>query len=704
MKRKKYVLAGLFLLVLLWAGTIQADASEEHDVIKVGYPIQEGLTGKDEEGEYIGYTYEYLMTISQYTGYRYEFVEVPGDEDTQLETLLMMLENGDIDLLGAMGYSDSLTDKYDYVMNHYGNYEKGLYVLDENVALNSTSIYSMGKIRVAVFGSKESSSFRTLERYVAGIGLELEAIMADSLEEQVKALESGAADALLANNLGIPEGIELRCVCHFDAQPFYFAVTKGNAELLNEINEAIAAINTANPYYMTTLMQKYFYNTSQKTVLTEEEKSYLEDLDTLDVLILGCEAPIVYTDLDNQPSGIAVSILQYMTSQVGIKLNITSADDFDEYQKELEKGSPDLIICNTEEDWVTETGYYLISMPYLTVPVSLVIHAQTDPSELKDAQRAEAYDLYTKDAEFYGTVEDCLKAIEKGEADYTYVNSYSVEYYMNRLTFENIYSFQQDVQNTQSYSVGIQSDLGKTMLSIINKCIHNVPQEELFRTYLYENNLKSTEITWKEFVSHNKEMVILIVVITVAVVLLTGILWKYSIEKKNKEQILEQSKRDGLTGVYTGAAFRKAVDEKIKNESGRVKNLFIMVDIDKFKDVNDSYGHYFGDQVLRGFAKASQEVFCDGEILGRVGGDEFVIFSNLQEPMKKLDEKCKLLKEKLRKLPATEGKMIITVSMGGVISDQCDDYERLFRKADEVMYQVKHRGRDGVEIRDESGD
>lgn len=73
-------------------------------MIRVGYPIQLGMTEVDEQGNYSGYTYEYLEEIAQYTGWDYEFVQVEGDLNESLVTLMDMLEKGDIDLMGGMLY------------------------------------------------------------------------------------------------------------------------------------------------------------------------------------------------------------------------------------------------------------------------------------------------------------------------------------------------------------------------------------------------------------------------------------------------------------------------------------------------------------------------------------------------------------------------------------------------------------------------
>lgn len=95
-------------------------ADKNRPVIRVAYPIQPGLTERDEDGHYSGYTYEYLMEIAQYAGWHYEFVSVDGDINEQLSTLMGMLQNGEVDLMGGMVYNDALGEIYDYPSINYG--------------------------------------------------------------------------------------------------------------------------------------------------------------------------------------------------------------------------------------------------------------------------------------------------------------------------------------------------------------------------------------------------------------------------------------------------------------------------------------------------------------------------------------------------------------------------------------------------------
>ena len=102
------------MTILTLLPTHQMNATGKTETIKVGFPIQTGLTEIDDDGSYTGYTVSYLEELSKYTDWKYEFVQVDGDIDTQLTTLLGMLQNGEIDMMGAMNYNESLKKMFLY--------------------------------------------------------------------------------------------------------------------------------------------------------------------------------------------------------------------------------------------------------------------------------------------------------------------------------------------------------------------------------------------------------------------------------------------------------------------------------------------------------------------------------------------------------------------------------------------------------------
>lgn len=685
----------LFFIFITLMYTSSVYAGESKNTIKVGYPIQAGLTDKDNNGNYKGYTYDYLQMVAQYTGFDYEFVEVPGDTNTQLLTLFDMLEKGEIDVMGAMKYSDSLAQRYDYVINNYGTYELGLYVLDENIEFNSTNIYSNESLRVAIYGNNNTPSTIKLEDYMSKLGVNLEKVFVDSFNEQIEAMKNGTADVLLANSVNSSENSFLRCVCRFDAQPIYFTVTKGNNWLKSKMNEAIATINTTDPYYMTELMQKYFYNTAQIMPLTEIEKEYIKSTETMNVVLPGGFAPLAYNNGSGEASGIIVNILNHIISETGLSMKITVVDDIKKYQEIISSGDADLVVfCDEYSKDNNKSENYKASMPFLSIPVLYVVNNEAEISN--DAKYSEPFKYINQNNKNIYSVENYLKAINKNKTNFAYINSYSVEYYKNKLGLDNIYTYLQDEATSNTYTIGINKKLNTSILTIINKSIHNIDDKVIFQSYL--ENIKDNNVTFSEFIHDNKKEVTFYSILFILFIVIIALIWKYLMEKKTKEEIVEQSKIDGMTGLYISSAFRETIDKVLNDNNDILTITFLVIDVDNFKSVNDTFGHYYGDKILKGFAKSLKQVFDEEYIIGRIGGDEFAVFSIQQITIDTLNIKCVELNEQLKNMNETDNNIQISASIGGVLTKGNSSYEFLFRQADEVMYSVKQEGRNGYKI------
>ena len=123
------------------------------------------------------------------------------------------------------------------------------------------------------------------------------------------------------------------------------------------------------------------------------------------------------------------------------------------------------------------------------------------------------------------------------------------------------------------------------------------------------------------------------------------------LQKKENEKLLYQAQTDVLTGLYNKATTQLMISDYLKYSSLQNKNqaLFI-IDIDGFKEINDYFGHLFGDAVLADLARCIKKSFRKSDIVGRIGGDEFIVlFKNItgKGPIqKKAAELVRLLQRK----------------------------------------------------------
>ena len=159
--------------------------------------------------------------------------------------------------------------------------------------------------------------------------------------------------------------------------------------------------------------------------------------------------------------------------------------------------------------------------------------------------------------------------------------------------------------------------------------------------------------------------------------------------RQHQEQLSYEATHDELTGLYNRKMFE---DKKEAFESEQTAML--IMDVDHFKEVNDTYGHEIGDKVLKKVADSLAGSFRLEDYVCRIGGDEFAVIMREMDPS---------LKEVVRsKISSVQEKMAVsddlpraTLSIGVAFSEDIGPEENLFKKADKALYSIKEHGRDG---------
>ncbi len=152
---------------------------------------------------------------------------------------------------------------------------------------------------------------------------------------------------------------------------------------------------------------------------------------------------------------------------------------------------------------------------------------------------------------------------------------------------------------------------------------------------------------------------------------------------------------DYLTQVYNKKYYDEILETEIYSAKRYQYNLsLLMIDIDLFKDVNDTYGHLVGDKVLKTFANVLRENTRKSDIVSRIGGEEFTIIVSNDSTESVYGFANKIRKAIENNSFETVGK--ITVSIGMSSLQKGDTSQTLFKRVDEAMYKAKHNGRNCV--------
>lgn len=159
-----------------------------------------------------------------------------------------------------------------------------------------------------------------------------------------------------------------------------------------------------------------------------------------------------------------------------------------------------------------------------------------------------------------------------------------------------------------------------------------------------------------------------------------------------RKQIEKARDVDPLTGCFTKDAFVSNVKRSLSFQSKQ--GVLIFFDLDHFKEINDTYGHTFGDMVLRTVGEAIFQNFRSTDLAGRFGGDEFLIWLPGEWNRTALEGRLNMLMEQLRVVVTPDSKLKIEISIGVAMYPQNGDtYEALFKSADEALYRAKDLGR-----------
>lgn len=179
-----------------------------------------------------------------------------------------------------------------------------------------------------------------------------------------------------------------------------------------------------------------------------------------------------------------------------------------------------------------------------------------------------------------------------------------------------------------------------------------------------------------------------------------GVLEDIDSQMKREEKLRYQSERDTLTNLYNKGATELRVKESLDGQNEESINALFIIDIDKFKEVNDKYGHMFGDYVLMESAARISRLFHGQDVIGRIGGDEFIVYMSklpsAETAYKRAGKICASFRQ-----PFVKNNICTQVSSSIGIAFcpiNGSTFEELYQKADIALYEAKKNGKNRYEM------
>jgi len=193
-----------------------------------------------------------------------------------------------------------------------------------------------------------------------------------------------------------------------------------------------------------------------------------------------------------------------------------------------------------------------------------------------------------------------------------------------------------------------------------------------------------------DFIEHYE--IIFMAVFVILVILL--VLYIVHENYRGNQELMKYAQTDALTGLYNKETTKLRTDEILSTDKDMI-HAFLILDMDCFKQINDGYGHAVGDIVLQKFGQLLRDIFREDDIVGRIGGDEFVV---VMKNIKMKEMAIAKAEELLTKTQQYEIKELngsaISISIGIAMAPEDGDcYMDLYKRADQALYQAKRSGK-----------
>lgn len=279
-------------------------------------------------------------------------------------------------------------------------------------------------------------------------------------------------------------------------------------------------------------------------------------------------------------------------------------------------------------------------------------------------------------------IEADFKTINEEGSISVFCDPYVAEYYLGLNQYENIeVKTVTDVLSEMSFGVGSHIDVD--LIGMINRAILYLDAYEVDEIIFKHTSVQPEYTFWDMLQLHAYKINTFLLCCAALIV--------FSMFKTS-QKFRDLSRRDSLTKLFNAGYFHEYAEQHVPKLA---TGTLFLIDIDYFKEVNDTYGHHSGDDVIKEVAHNLRKFAPEGSLQARLGGDEFAVFVEGPVEKEKLEESCQLF---LSSMVDNETKIPVTLSIGAFSFQSPLEYKTLYKKADKSLYKVKEKGRNGFLI------
>jgi len=491
----------------------------------------------------------------------------------------------------------------------------------------------------------------------------------------------------------------------------HFAVLKTNPILFSVLDKALASVTLSE---MELLKKKWFSRSGRQigqedVGLTPEERNWLKAKKQIRVCIPPGQMPFSAIQ-GNQVIGMTSDFLEIFEEKLKITFQITPALSFEDAVSQVEKGNCDIIPMISKT--VERRGRLDFSSAFMDYNV-VIITREDFPFisgipglKSKNTGMVAGGNIFGKVIQKYPklnyipveTIEECLIEVSTGQLDAAILSLPEASHYIRKGGLTNLKvaghsSIKDDLR------IGVKKE-NKQLHSIMSKVVRSLNHQEL--DMIYQKWMGSE-------LEHKPDYTLLWKSLSIAgIILIIVVIWNRNLSRLNKQIAIAHGKltqktkelehisiTDSLTEIFNRRHIEEAFELEIKRAIRHDRDLSIIIfDIDFFKAVNDTFGHQTGDAVLKQFADLVKKNIRSTDILGRWGGEEFLIVCpeiDIQNASHMAWTLCHRIGTETFGEAGTQA-----ASFGVTTLKKGDDTQAMISRADKALYLAKSNGRNQV--------
>ena len=490
----RMLLAVVFILIAAspaMAATAYAEDGKA-ETVKVGYYENEVFQEGAEEGAIkTGYAYEYYRKISEYTGWKYEYVY--GDYGD----LYQMLLDGEIDLLAGLAWKEERAGRIGYPDLPMGNETYNLVKQStaDDITVNPSTL--TGK----KIGVLDSAMVDVLNRYLEGYQVDADVKIYSDYSSLFDAFDKEEIDILAAEGDGAYSRDHAEVLAPFGSSDYFLCVSIGRPDLLSALNDAQATLAAEEPNWLYSLRSRYYPVSISARAFSVSEKQWLDSHDSLRIGYLENYMPYSGTDEQGQATGIIRDIIPEILEGLGIS-NITVAytgyESYDAMIADMTSAKIDIAFPVGGGLYFSEENGLYQSLPVASAPTELVHkgeYTEETPGHfaINENNRMQYYFVRTNfpDAEItmYPSIDACLQAVADGEVSCTTLNGLRANDMLKNRKYKDLALHQLTKNDDCCFGVEIGNE---GLLKLLNRGINVVGGDYAQNiSYRYTNALYS---------------------------------------------------------------------------------------------------------------------------------------------------------------------------------------------------------------------